>query len=59
VGLREKLFNASEVVFLAMVVWWIACLWMDEPGVFAAGAVEIPAAAEASVETGAGSEIAE
>ncbi|MGA9667792.1 MAG: hypothetical protein WBQ94_01210 [Terracidiphilus sp.] len=32
VALREKLFNASEVVFLAAVVWWIACLWMDEPG---------------------------
>jgi hypothetical protein len=59
VGLREKMFNASEVVFLVVVVWWIACLWMDEPGVVAVGAVEIPASQEADVETGAGSEIAE
>jgi hypothetical protein len=42
VALREKLFNASEVVFLAAVVWWIACLWMDEPGVLASGAIETP-----------------
>jgi hypothetical protein len=59
VGLREKLFNASEVVFLAMVVWWIACLWMDEPGVVAGGSVEIAAAEEASVEADSTSEVEE
>jgi hypothetical protein len=32
VGLREKLFNANSVVYLVVVVWWIACLWIDEPG---------------------------
>jgi hypothetical protein len=57
VGLREKLFNASEVVFIAMVVWWIACLWMDEPGLVADGVIETPALEEAAVEAGAGSEI--
>jgi hypothetical protein len=31
VGLRDKLFNANSVVYLAVVIWWIACLWMDEP----------------------------
>jgi hypothetical protein len=59
VGLREKLFNASEVVFLAMVVWWIACLWMDEPGVVAGGSIEIAAAEEASVEADSTSEVEE
>jgi hypothetical protein len=31
-GLRDKLFNANSAVFIAVLVWWIACLWMDEPG---------------------------
>jgi hypothetical protein len=30
-GLQEKLFNANSVVFLVVVVWWIVCLWIDEP----------------------------
>jgi hypothetical protein len=32
VDLREKLFNANSVVYLAVVIWWIACLWINEPG---------------------------
>jgi len=43
-GLREKLFNANEVVYVAVLVWWIACLWMDEPGV---GTAETPVEAAA------------
>jgi len=31
-GLQEKFFNADSVVFLAALVWWIVCLWIDEPG---------------------------
>jgi hypothetical protein len=31
-GLEDKFFNADSVVFLAALVWWIACLWIDEPG---------------------------
>jgi len=31
VGLQEKLFNATDVVYIVVLVWWIACLWMDEP----------------------------
>lgn len=31
-GLREKLFNGDSVVYLLVVIWWIVCLWMDEPG---------------------------
>lgn len=30
-GLQEKLFNANSVVFLLVLVWWIVCLWIDEP----------------------------
>jgi hypothetical protein len=32
IGLREKLFNANSVVYLLVIIWWIACLWIDEPG---------------------------
>jgi hypothetical protein len=31
-GLQEKIFNANSAVFLVVVVWWIVCLWIDEPG---------------------------
>ncbi len=31
-ALQEKFFNADSVVFVAALVWWIACLWIDEPG---------------------------
>jgi hypothetical protein len=32
VGLREKLFNANSAVYLAVVIWWVVCLWINEPG---------------------------
>jgi hypothetical protein len=42
-GLQEKLYNANSVVLLAVIVWWIACLWINEPGTETAA--QIPAAA--------------
>jgi hypothetical protein len=41
-GLRTNLINASSVVYLAVLVWWIVCLWIDEPG-GKAEAAELPA----------------
>lgn len=32
VGRVNNLFSASEAVYVAVLVWWIACLWIDEPG---------------------------
>jgi hypothetical protein len=32
IGLQGKLYNANNVVYLAVLVWWIVCLWIDEPG---------------------------
>jgi hypothetical protein len=32
IGLGAKMVNANKVVYIAALVWWIACLWMDEPG---------------------------
>jgi len=34
--LGSKMVNANKVVYFAALVWWIACLWMDEPGTAAA-----------------------
>jgi hypothetical protein len=31
-NLQDKFYNANSVVFLAVQVWWIVCLWIDEPG---------------------------
>jgi hypothetical protein len=31
-GIQDKLYNANSVAFLAVLVWWIVCLWIDEPG---------------------------
>jgi hypothetical protein len=37
IGLRDKLFNANGVLFISVIVWWIVCLWIDEPGAAASG----------------------
>lgn len=31
-GLQDKLYNANNAVYLAVLLWWIVCLWIDEPG---------------------------
>jgi hypothetical protein len=31
IGLRDKLLNGSGAVFVAVIVWWIVVLWIDEP----------------------------
>ncbi|MGD0519756.1 MAG: hypothetical protein ABSA48_00745 [Terracidiphilus sp.] len=51
-GLRDKLSNANGSVYVAVLLWWIVCLWIDEPGTEVAGEApaEIPAAA-GTVET--------
>ncbi len=57
VGIREKLFNTNSVVYLAVLIWWIVCLWIDEPGTTAATPVRnqlsnsTPAAANGVVES--------
>lgn len=32
VSLGDKFTNANNALYLIILVWWIACLWMDEPG---------------------------
>jgi len=31
-ALGSKLFNANKILYVVVVLWWIAVLWFDEPG---------------------------
>jgi hypothetical protein len=31
-SLQDKLYSANNVLYLVVLVWWIVCLWIDEPG---------------------------
>ena len=44
-GLGDKLVNANRTVYLAALVWWIVCLWIDEPVTRATEAAPAEAAA--------------
>lgn len=39
-ALRERMYHANNVIYLCVVVWWIAWLWLDEPGTPAPGLIE-------------------
>jgi hypothetical protein len=41
-GLRDRLFNANSAIFVVVAVWWIVCLWRDEPGTSSAGITAKP-----------------
>jgi hypothetical protein len=32
IGIRDNLVNADNAVRVVVLVWWIVCLWIDEPG---------------------------
>ena len=32
VNLQPKLSNANSTIYIAILIWWIVCLWRDEPG---------------------------
>ena len=32
VNLGPKLSNANSTIYIAILIWWIVCLWRDEPG---------------------------
>jgi hypothetical protein len=31
VDMMNSLNNASSIIFIVVLVWWIICLWIDEP----------------------------
>ena len=51
VGIKDKLINGNSAIYLVVTIWWIVCLWMDEPGT-AAPAIDAPEAGpQAEAET--------
>jgi len=32
VGMIDSLTNSSGIIFIVVLLWWIVCLWIDEPG---------------------------
>lgn len=51
-NIQERLVNSTSMLYLLVTIWWIACLWIDEPGSTASASVKIaeieaPAASEA------------
>jgi hypothetical protein len=51
IGLGEKLSNTNSTIYIVILIWWIVCLWRDEPGAArtaAAGAA--PDANQAAIE---------
>jgi len=44
-GIQEKLYNATSLTFVAVLLWWIACLWINEPGTETANSSADPAPA--------------
>lgn len=43
-GLIKSLYNANSGIFLVVLIWWIACMWVDEPGTGTPANSEQPAA---------------
>jgi hypothetical protein len=43
-GLHDKLLNTNSAVYVIVLIWWIGCLWIDEPGTAAleSGSSEAP-----------------
>jgi hypothetical protein len=39
---QEKLLNGNSAVYILVLIWWIVCLWMDEPGKADPAAVGVP-----------------
>lgn len=42
VDLQSHLLNANSTAVLAVMIWWIVCLWIDEPGTGTGAADDVP-----------------
>jgi membrane protein required for beta-lactamase induction len=54
VGIQDKLLNANSAVYVLVLIWWIVCLWIDEPGsanTAVVAADSVPAEASSAAET--------
>lgn len=54
-SLQEKLLNGNSAVYVIVLIWWIVCLWTDEPGAQTATAAPdhaeaVPAPADEAIQ---------
>lgn len=49
-ALRDKLIHANDAIYVCVLLWWIAWLWMDEPGAASEAAMAEEAALDAESE---------
>ena len=53
IGLQGKLLNTNSAVYVIVLIWWIVCLWIDEPGASSTSADESGGTeAQPAIETG-------
>jgi hypothetical protein len=53
--MRDRVYNANNLVYVLVLVWWIAWLWLDEPGTATpAATTDLPTEGPASREDGGG-----
>lgn len=41
-SMQEKLLNANSAVYILVLIWWIVCLWIDEPDTSDPALVAVP-----------------
>lgn len=59
-ALGDKLSNTNSTIYAAILIWWIVCLWRDEPGTTVAAASEATREAKQSeVQAEAGTHVSE
>jgi hypothetical protein len=56
-ALGSKLFNANKILYVVVVLWWIAVLWFDEPGSTPSLTEGLPAEAPLAVDESASEEV--
>jgi hypothetical protein len=40
-ALQGKLLNTNSAIYVIVLIWWIVCLWMDEPGTTKSASVPV------------------
>jgi len=51
IGIQGKLLNTNSAVYVLVVIWWVVCLWIDEPGTTADRKVAEIAPASSATDT--------
>jgi hypothetical protein len=42
-ALQGKLLNTNSAIYVIVLIWWIVCLWIDEPRTTVASDIDLKA----------------